>query len=109
VLRRFRPRGSNLDERRLGALYPTLRAKYRVDEAYLAVLVTPLSRAARWIGDWLDPRIVDGSVLGIARAVSEAGRVPAAAQSGRVREYAAVLVVGTLLLVWLVLFSRHGS
>ena len=80
---------------RFGALYALFVNKWYFDELIDAVVVRPTLAAGRFARDVFEPRVVDetlvGGTTGIVRASSAAVR---AIQSGFVRYYAALLVLG---------------
>ena len=80
---------------RFGALYELFVHKWYFDELIDAVVVRPTLAAGRFARDVFEPRVVDetlvGGTSGIVRASSAAVR---AIQSGFVRYYAALLVLG---------------
>jgi NADH-quinone oxidoreductase subunit L len=80
---------------RFGALYELFVNKWYFDELIDTVVVRPTLAAGRFARDVFEPRVVDetlvGGTSGIVRASSAAVR---AIQSGFVRYYAALLVLG---------------
>jgi NADH-quinone oxidoreductase subunit L len=82
----------------LGGFYRLVYDKYRVDEAYDAVVVSPLiggSRSILWRG--LDAGVIDGSVNGVGWLARSIGGVFRRIQSGNTRSYAAWVVLGTVI------------
>ncbi len=79
-----------------------LENKYYVDEIYDAALIRPIEGASRE-GLWkiLDVGVIDGFLHGIGEVVTEAGRVARYLQAGFVRGYAAIILVGALILIGL--------
>ena len=79
-----------------------LRNKWYVDEIYDALIVRPLvwlSREVLW--KQVDQRVVDtAAVNGAARGVRALGWANRWLQTGQVTVYAAVFVVGVLLILW---------
>src|SRR5581483_2098530 len=80
---------------RFGALYALSVNKWWFDELIDGAVVRPTLAAARFAREVFEPRVVDetlvGGTSGIVRAGSAAVR---AVQSGFVRYYAALLVLG---------------
>lgn len=77
-----------------------LEEKYRVDEIYDAALVRPVE----WLSDrvlwrFFDVRIIDGAVNAAGRIAAVTGSGMRYLQSGLVRGYVAVVVLGALLLI----------
>ena len=79
-----------------------LENKYYVDEIYNAALIRPIEAGSRE-GLWkiLDVGVIDGILHGIGEVVSEAGRLARYLQAGFVRGYAAIILVGALILIGL--------
>jgi NADH-quinone oxidoreductase subunit L len=90
--------------RRLRPLQRLLEAKYFFDHAYnwiVARVVVGGSTGVLW--RWVDARIIDGAVNGVAAVVNRAANRLRPVQSGLVRGYALVLFGGAVaLLVYLV-------
>ncbi|MBK7933538.1 MAG: hypothetical protein IPK01_08570 [Acidobacteria bacterium] len=77
-----------------------LEQKWRLDELYNGYIVDPITKLSReglWKG--FDLGFIDGIVNGIGGFVMEAGNVVRGLQVGYVRSYAAVIVVGALIVV----------
>jgi NADH-quinone oxidoreductase subunit L len=120
---------------RLGGLFNFLNGKWFIDELYGKLFIGPfetLSRFTAFALDWdlwhdlvheniiaggfrafsnilatfVDKGIVDGFFTGIGVAVREAGLNFKAFQSGYVRNYALVVLLGVVLVVSLFLFIR---
>lgn len=80
---------------------PTLlENKYYVDEFYDAAIVNPVLGTARNVL-WriLDIRIIDGTVNGIARLFGETGGAMRFLQTGLARSYAAIMLIGAIVLI----------
>jgi NADH-quinone oxidoreductase subunit L len=87
-----------------------LENKYYVDEAYDAALINPIKVGSRE-GLWklFDVGVIDGIVNGLGRSVAEIGRVVRYLQTGYVRGYAAIILLGALAAIGyftFVLFNR---
>jgi NADH-quinone oxidoreductase subunit L len=83
-----------------------LENKYYVDEAYDAAIINPIKTGSRE-GLWkiFDVRVVDGLVNGLARAVGGGGEIARRLQAGFVRGYAAVILLGALLVIGYFVFN----
>jgi NADH-quinone oxidoreductase subunit L len=79
-----------------------LENKYYVDEVYDTTLIRPIEAASRE-GLWkiIDKGVIDGGLHSIGEAVTEAGRVARYLQAGFVRGYAAIILLGALILIGL--------
>jgi len=77
-----------------------LEQKWRIDELYNGYIVDPITKLSReglWKG--FDVGFIDGIVNGIGSFIMEMGNVVRGLQVGYVRSYAAVIVVGALVVV----------
>jgi NADH-quinone oxidoreductase subunit L len=77
-----------------------LENKYYVDEIYDAAIVNPIlgtSRNVLW--RILDVQIIDGAVNGIAKLFGETGSAMRFLQTGFARSYAAIMLVGAIVLI----------
>ncbi len=79
-----------------------LENKYYVDEIYDAALIHPIVAGSRE-GLWkiFDVGVIDGLLHSIGEAVTEAGRLARYLQAGFVRGYAAIILLGALILIGL--------
>ena len=118
------------DRVEIPVLYPLLRQKYYLDHAALGlvwVIRQPAARAVNWVNDYVidgvvngvgalcqrlaglvyggvDQLGIDGAVHGLSWGTSGMGGLIRRIQSGRVQQYAGLLVAGLLLLAVVVLF-----
>jgi NADH-quinone oxidoreductase subunit L len=83
-----------------------LENKYYVDEAYDAAIINPINVGSRE-GLWkiFDVKVVDGLVNGLARATSGVGDIARRMQAGFVRGYAAIILLGALLVIGYFVFN----
>jgi NADH-quinone oxidoreductase subunit L len=89
-------------------LVTAARNKFYVDRIYGAVLVLPAKRLAAFSADFFDRRIVDGVVNGTASLVARAAEGLRRVQTGYVRNYAVVFLLGVVVL-FSVLVVRVGA
>jgi NADH-quinone oxidoreductase subunit L len=77
-----------------------LENKYYVDEIYDKTLIRPIEVVSRE-GLWkiFDVGVIDGLLHAIGDAVTEAGRLARYLQAGFVRGYAAIILLGALILI----------
>ncbi|HKU75011.1 MAG TPA: NADH-quinone oxidoreductase subunit L [Pyrinomonadaceae bacterium] len=89
-------------KRPLLAMPRILENKYYVDEVYDATLIHPIEGFSRE-GLWklFDMGALDGILHGIGDAVTELGRLARYLQAGFVRAYAAIILVGAVILIGL--------
>src|SRR5262249_9726771 len=84
----------------LRGLYTLIYNKYFVDEFYDSTVVRPLvdgSRTLLWRG--ADASLIDGLVNGIGRTARGVGGILKLAQSGYIRNYAAWVVAGSIVVI----------
>jgi NADH-quinone oxidoreductase subunit L len=82
-------------------LYKLIYNKYFVDEIYGAVVVNPVvsgSREVLWKG--VDVAVIDGAVNGVGSRARGIGGVLKRLQSGNIRSYAAWVLLGSVLLLF---------
>jgi len=77
-----------------------LENKYYVDEFYDAAIVTPIQGVSKnFLWRILDVKIIDGAINGIARLFGETGSAMRFLQTGFARSYAAIMLVGAIILI----------
>src|SRR5207247_6963832 len=89
---------------RLGPAYTFIQHKYYLDDIYLQGVVRPIQYQASSAADLVDRRVVDGAVNGVGNSARFAGGVLRYLQSGSVQRYAALLIVGVIILA--IVFTR---
>jgi NADH-quinone oxidoreductase subunit L len=85
---------------RFSGAYRVLLNKYYVDEIYDTALVQPIkvaSRDALWRG--LDASVIDGTVNGVGLTIAGLSGVLRRVQTGAVRVYAVILLLGVVMVV----------
>lgn len=91
---------------RLGPPLKLLNRSFFIDEFYEAIFVNPLKKISKFIDDYLEPKIFEGSLKMTASATGNIATWMQQMQSGQLRSYVAWMAVGTVILVaYLVL---HG-
>ncbi|MGH8629291.1 MAG: hypothetical protein ACREU7_00810, partial [Burkholderiales bacterium] len=87
----------------LGALGRFLSRQWFIEEFYNALIVGPATRVAYFLAGTVELEIIDGAVNGVAGAMKQAGAAFRRLQTGYVRNYAAVMLAGTVVLLgyWL--------
>jgi NADH-quinone oxidoreductase subunit L len=83
-------------------LYKLIYNKYFVDEIYGAVVVDPVvsgSREVLWKG--VDVAVIDGAVNGVGNRARGIGGVLKRLQSGNIRSYAAWVLLGSVVLLFI--------
>jgi NADH-quinone oxidoreductase subunit L len=90
----------------MGGLYTLVYNKYFVDEAYDLTVVEPLmqgSKTVLWRG--MDAGLIDGMANGVGSRARGLGNVLRLLQSGSIRNYAAWVVFGSVILLLAVGFA----
>jgi NADH-quinone oxidoreductase subunit L len=89
-------------------LYLFLRDKWRWDELYDAVIITPFKHLANFLWRVVDEGIIDATVNGVAGGIGAVSQRLRHVQTGLVTNYALVIALGMVLIVgvWLGLFSN---
>ncbi len=84
--------------RQWGSLYRGSLNKWYVDEAYDRLFVRPTLAAASKLWKHVDVHVIDGTVNGIARAITWGGWLLRLVQSGQTQHYALAMAVGIVVL-----------
>jgi NADH-quinone oxidoreductase subunit L len=95
-----RPALPDMLAKRFNGLYRTVLNKYYVDEIYDATIVKPVvegSRSVLWQG--IDVEVIDASVNGIGARARGVGGVLRRMQSGYIRNYAAWVLLGAVIVM----------
>ena len=87
---------------RIAPLHALVEHKYYVDELYDRVFVQPGFALARFLNTIVEPRVIDGLVNGVASFFVVEAREFRLLQTGRVRSYGFVMLLGALGTVFLV-------
>jgi NADH-quinone oxidoreductase subunit L len=89
---------------RFPALYRLLYNKYYVDELYDAAFVRPMVGGSQAVYDNFDLKVIDGTIHGTASAAGSAGRWLSVIQSGLIKDYALVILLGVVIFLGYLLF-----
>jgi NADH-quinone oxidoreductase subunit L len=88
---------------RLAQRWPSLYAgslnKWYVDELYDALFVRPTIEAANDLWRWIDVKVIDGAVNGVATGVQLWSSALRMLQSGEVQHYALAIALGTVVIL----------
>ena len=90
--------GARTSEPIRGPIAELAERRFFVDEAYEAVFVTAGGALAR-AAVWFDSRVIDGMVNGAGATSLSIGRVVRQSQTGLVRRYLAVMLLGVLVIL----------
>ena len=83
-----------------GGLYKLVLNKYFVDEAYNGAVVQPLIQGSRTVlWRFVDVTVIDGTVNGVGKRSRGVGNILRLLQSGNIRNYAAWVVFGSVILL----------
>ncbi len=94
-----RPELATIWRDKLSGLHRLLLNKYYVDEIYGAVIIRPVVYSSLFLWKIVDVVMIDGFLNGLAHAYSDNSQFVRKAQTGRVRSYATVFVLGVVVLV----------
>jgi NADH-quinone oxidoreductase subunit L len=91
-----------LFHRRPRMLETLLAHQFYIEDFYNAAVVSPSRAAAAWAGRF-DRSVIDGAVVGIGEGLGRAGEALRRLQSGYLRQYAAIMLIGALVILayWL--------
>ncbi|MFQ6070712.1 MAG: NADH-quinone oxidoreductase subunit L [Candidatus Aminicenantales bacterium] len=90
--------------KRFPGTYRLLYNKYYVDEMYNAAFVQPLVRGSEVIYDRFDLKVIDGAVNGSASVTGLTGKILSYIQTGLVKDYALVFLLGVIIILGYLLF-----
>ncbi len=85
-----------------------LRRAWFVDPLYSAMIERPGRRLSMWCAYFLDAKVIDGAVNGVAALVRDGGTRLRSVQSGYVRNYALAVASGAVLIVGYVIVRGGG-
>jgi NADH-quinone oxidoreductase subunit L len=83
---------------RLGPPFALLRKSFYIDDIYEWLFVRPLKAFSRFIIDFTEPVIFDGSIRVVEQATMKTAHELQKIQSGQIRSYVAWMVIGMALL-----------
>ena len=96
-------------EARLGPLVHAARAKFYVDEIYDRTVVWPGKGLALLSANVIDRRLIDGVVNGTGGAVARLSEGLRRLQTGYVRNYAVLFLLGAVTLLSVLVFRAVGT
>ncbi len=91
-----RPSAADSLARTFRPVYTLLRHKYWLDELYGALFVRPGIRLARFLATVFELRLLDGLVNGVGGLIDRSGGLLRRIETGYVRQYAALFLLGAL-------------
>ncbi|MBN1270678.1 MAG: NADH-quinone oxidoreductase subunit L [Candidatus Aminicenantes bacterium] len=85
-------------------LYRLLFNKYYVDEAYNALFIQPAVKGSELVYKHFDLKVIDGAVNGAGKSANAVGKLLSFLQTGFIKDYALIFLVGAILLLGYLLF-----
>lgn len=77
----------------------TLKNAFYIDQLYDILFVNPLKAIARFIQNFTEPEIFDGTVKVLSQLSQQSALMLQKIQSGQIRSYVAWMAIGTVLLI----------
>ncbi|WP_068470263.1 NADH-quinone oxidoreductase subunit L [Candidatus Protochlamydia phocaeensis] len=84
----------------LGSPIAFLKNSFYVNEIYEALIEKPLEALSRFIANQFEPKVFDGMIQGVVVSSQGTARWLQRLQSGQIRSYIALMVVGMALLIF---------
>lgn len=91
---------------RFSGIYKLIYGKYFVDELYGALIVRPVVNGSLFLWKIFDVLIIDGLINGGATLVGDVSKGLRPVQSGIVRTYATIFLVGAVIIIGIILIFR---
>ena len=82
-----------------GGPYRLLLNKYYIDELYDSLIVRPFTAISRALAQSFDPKVIDGTVNGVAASARGLSSIWRGMQTGNVQHYLVGFIAGTLALL----------
>ncbi len=89
---------------RFPRLYKLLFNKYYVDELYNTLFVNSTIKGSEMVYDHFDLKVIDGALNGSAKATNFFGKILSYIQTGLIKDYALIFLLGAILLLGYLLF-----
>jgi NADH-quinone oxidoreductase subunit L len=89
---------------RFPGVYRLLYNKYYVDEIYNAAFVNSTIKGSEIIYDNFDLKVIDGAVNGTGAAAGLSGKILSFLQSGLIKDYALIFLLGVIIFLAYLLF-----
>jgi NADH-quinone oxidoreductase subunit L len=84
---------------RLGPPLTFLKKAFYIDEIYHVLIVKPLTALSQFIDYFIEPRVFDNSIKGLAWSSQKTAQWMQKIQSGEIRSYIAWMVLGGVVLI----------
>lgn len=79
--------------------FQVLRKAFYIDEIYDFIFVKPLEKLSRFIDNFLEPKIFEGSMHGAVDVTQGSATLLQKMQSGQIRSYVAWMVLGAVIMI----------
>jgi NADH-quinone oxidoreductase subunit L len=89
---------------RFPRIYKLIYNKYYVDEIYDGAVINPLITGSEWIYAHFDLKVIDGTVNNSASAAGFFGKILSYLQTGLVKDYALIFLLGIVIFIGVLLF-----
>jgi len=90
---------------RLSIMHGVLYGKYYIDELYGAVIVRPIVNGSLFLWKVFDVIVIDGLFNGLATLIGDISRGIRPVQSGALRSYTTIFLLGGVLIIAYVLYA----
>ena len=90
--------------KRFPFVYKLLFNKYYVDEIYNATFVNSTIKGSEFIYNHFDLKVIDGAVNGTAASAGFFGRILSYFQTGLIKDYVLIFLLGAIILLGYILF-----
>ncbi|MDX1905512.1 MAG: NADH-quinone oxidoreductase subunit L [Bacteroidia bacterium] len=97
--------GDNKVKSFFGPLYRLMEGKFYWDELYDNALVKPFFRLGRTALQWVDTRLVDGTVNGVGMTAGGLGEFFRKMQTGLISNYVTIIGAGVVLMIAYLIFG----
>jgi NADH-quinone oxidoreductase subunit L len=85
-------------------IYKLLYNKYYVDEIYNSAVINPMIKGSDALYRHFDLKVIDGAVNGSAKSTGFLGRILSTFQSGLIKDYALIFLLGAIILIGYLVF-----
>jgi len=89
---------------KLSGVYTLVYNKYFIDELYYATVVKPVVMLSMFLWRFVDVIVIDGLLNGSAQVYGDISQILRFAQTGRLRSYATLFVLGAAIMIALIVF-----
>lgn len=90
---------------RLGNTWQILKKAFYFDAIYWTLFGLPLKKLGNFIANFIEPKVLESSVTGIAETVQGTAGLLQYVQSGQLRSYVAWMILGVVIVAYLVVWG----